>query len=125
MAKADVLAVWESLEPNENPLRNMTPLDPKSTGSTYGACGIRIDGNPDFIADVLSCLKPLLDGESQSTRLHITHNTVKPRELNGEVKHYENADNDAQAVNIRLYHRGNHAAAMNMLFGLGKPKHNQ
>ena len=50
MSKAAVLREWESLEPNQNPLRNMTPLNPKSTGSTYGACGIRIDGNPDFIA---------------------------------------------------------------------------
>ena len=122
MAKADVLETWESLEPNQNPLRHMTPLNPKSKGSTYGACGIRIDGNPDFIADVLSCLKPLLDGESQSTRLAITHNEVKPRELNGEVKKYENAEQGAQAINIRLYHRGNEAAAMNLLFGINKRK---
>ena len=48
--KAESMRRWESLEPSQNPLGlSMNPIPYKAEGSRYGACGIRIDGTPEFI----------------------------------------------------------------------------
>ena len=75
MKKADALKRWKDL-PDSDPLGKMTPIPYKARGSRYGACGIRIDGNPAFIDAVLSKLKTLLDGENHYTRLELARNVV-------------------------------------------------
>ena len=116
MKKSEALAHWQQLEPNRNPLEHMTPIAYKSSGSRYGACGIRIDGNPTFIDAVLSCLKPLLDGENQVTRLELARNEVAPVEINGERKSFNNADRAAQVCYIRLHLRGSEGAIAAVVF---------
>ena len=120
MKKQEAMIHWSDLEEGQNPLQHMTPIENKATGSRYGACGIRIDGNPDFIDAVLSNLKPLLAGENAETRLELARNDVKPTEINGKVKSYENADEDAQVCYVRLHARGHMARQVNTTFGLYK-----
>lgn len=116
MTKKESVNRWKNLEPNQNPLRNMTPIPKGTKGSRYGCCSIRVTGNPDFMDDVLSCLKPLLDGESQTTRLSVSINDVKPTEVQGQVKTFSNADPDAEVCYIQLHERGPKAALVNILF---------
>jgi len=66
--KAESMERWRELSENQNPLKHMEAIPARARGSRYGACGIRIDGNPAFIDAVLSRLKPLLDGENCLTR---------------------------------------------------------
>ena len=116
MKKDEALELWDSLEENQDPYPHMNPIPYKSKGSTYGACGVRIDGNRDFVEAVMSCLKPLLQGENNETRLQLTLNEVKPTEIKGETKNFSNAENDAVCCYIRLHERGNQARAMNAAF---------
>lgn len=113
MKKADCLAHWRKLVPI-NPLKHMLPIAYKSTGSSFGACGIRIDGTPEFIDAVLSNLKPLLDGENAVTRLELARTEVKAnaafkKELNKAVAH-------AEVCYIRLHQRGHEAQMINTVF---------
>lgn len=116
MRKAEALTLWQDLPENQNPLPHMQPIPYKSSGSRYGACGIRIDGTPEFIDAVLSRLKDLLDGENQLTRLELARNPVKPTEIAGEVRTFANAEKDAEVCYIRLHERGGDAKAMNVMF---------
>ena len=110
--KADALRHWRSLDGTANPLAHMTPILPKSTGSRYGACGIRIDGNPAFIDAVLGKLKEVLAGENNITRLELARRDVAPV----FDKHFENADTDAQVCYIRLHMRTVEGAAASAFF---------
>ena len=116
MNKKEALERWHDLEPNQNPLPEMTPIPYKSQGSRYGTCGIRIDGNPEFVDAVLSNLKPLLEGENEVTRLELNRRDVTPTEINGETKHYELADQEAEVCYVRLHERGSAAKQVNMMF---------
>ena len=106
MKKSEALATWRAMPAGQDPLEHMAPIPYKSEGSRYGACGIRIDGNPAFIDAVLSNLKPLLDGENQVTRLELARNEVKSTEINGEVRTFANAVSGAQVCYVRLHLRG-------------------
>ncbi len=110
MTKEESLKHWADLPEGQNPLAHMTPIEYKAKGSRYGACGVRIDGNPAFIDAVLSCLKPLLDGENTATRLELARHEVMPTEINGQSKHFENSDRAAEVCYIRLHMRGSEAA---------------
>jgi len=117
MKKSETLARWQGLPPNQDPLEHMTPIPYKSEGSRYGACGVRIDGNPRFVDAVLSCLKPLLDGENQVTRLELARNPVTPTlEINGQQKHFQNADDSAEVCYVRLHVRGMEGAMAAVVF---------
>lgn len=110
MRKQDTLAKWKQLTPTD-PLPLMQVIPYKATGSRYGACGIRIDGNPAFIDAVLSQLKTLIAGENCVTRLELARNDVDGSKLG---KAFHNADTGAQVCYIRLHQRGNegqHVAA--------------
>lgn len=111
--KSESLAAWAALPENQNPLVHMNPIPYKATGSRYGACGIRIDGNPEFINAVLSRLKPLLDGENNVTRLELAR-----MEVNGEGlgKLLENKDAAAEVVYVRLHMRGREGAMASSVF---------
>jgi hypothetical protein len=64
--KEDTLNQWANLTANLPILPVMDAIPYKSKGSSYGACGIRIDGSPEFIDAVLSRLKDLVDGENSN-----------------------------------------------------------
>ncbi|GAF71570.1 unnamed protein product [marine sediment metagenome] len=103
--KAKALALWKELPEYINPLQFMTPIEDKQRGSRYGACGVRIDGNPQFVDAVLSCLKPLIAGESGTTRLGLSRSPVT-----GKFKAAPHADTDAEVCYIRLHRRGSAVA---------------
>ena len=101
MKKREAMEAWVAMPEGQDPLPHMTPISAKAKGSRYGACGIRIDGNPAFIDAVLSRLKPLLKGEGLVTRLELARNNV-----NTGFKDLPNAPDDAECCYIRLHQRG-------------------
>lgn len=109
MEKRIALQRWHSLEENQPILPHFTPIAADAHGSTFGACGIRISGNPQFIDAVLSRLKDLLQAESGATRLTLSRQSVKPVSIrNGEaetVKQWANADTDAETCYIQIRER--------------------
>ena len=115
--KIESMRHWQTLEEGLNPLKHMTPIPYKAEGSRYGACGIRIDGNPQFIDAVLSNLKHVLDGENQVTRLELARSTVKPTNINGTEKNFRNSDTGAEVCYIRLHMRGHEGSMMQALMG--------
>ena len=109
MEKKEALRRWQNLEPNQEILPHFTPIAADARGSTFGACGIRISGNPEFIDAVLSRLKDLLAAEAGSTRLNLSRQPVKPVSItNGETvtnKQWRNADTDAETCYIQIRER--------------------
>jgi hypothetical protein len=112
MKKQDAMNHWKALKPTD-PLSSMTPIPYKTTGSRYGCCGIRIDGNPEFIDAVLSNLKTLLAGENHFTRLELARSEVKRQE---GYNAGQNAGSGAQVCYIRLHVRGGEAQHMSMFY---------
>jgi len=108
--KAEALKRWGALEPGADPLAVMAPIPYKATGSRYGADGVRITGSPTFVDAVMSCLKPILDGENHATRLTLSRAEVKPTEINGETRSFQNAAPGAEVVYIALNMRGDEGA---------------
>ena len=111
MKKDDTLKLWRELASGGDPLAVMRPIPPKTSGSRYGCDGIRIDGSPAFIDAVLSCLKALIPGENNVTRLELARNVVQRRE---GYKAGMNADDGAEVCYIRLHERtleGAHVSA--------------
>jgi len=105
--KAEALKAWAQLPEGLPILPHMRPIPYKAEGSTYGACGIRIDGNPQFVDAVLSRLKDLLAGEGIETRLALARNTI-----NHDFKPCGNADTGAEVCYIRLHERGREGAML-------------
>ena len=113
MVKKEAMQHWKDLKPNQAILKHFTPIPYKATGSRYGACGIRIDGNPAFIDSVLSRLQDLLDGENHVTRLELSRNAVNGEKLG---KKFENAESQAECCYIRLHVRGREGSMSSMVF---------
>ena len=88
----------------------MAPIPYKASGSKYGTDSIRIGGSPEFIDAVMSNLKPILDGENHATRLTLSRAEVKPTEINGETRSFQNAAPGAEVVYIALNMRGDEGA---------------
>lgn len=104
MTKKETLSRWHAQEAGQDPLSSMTPIPYKARGSTYGACGIRIDGNPAFVDAVLSNLRTLLAGENNVTRLGLSRNPVNGKAFG---KGFGNRDGaEAEVCYIRLHVRG-------------------
>ena len=101
MTKKEAMMHWRALPENMDPMKHMVAIPYKTAGSRYGACGVRIDGNPEFIDAVLSCLKSMLSGESADTRLELAR-----REVQSDFKATPNADRGAEVCYIRLHERG-------------------
>lgn len=106
MKKDEALSHWKALPDGLPILPHFHPIPYKAEGSKYGACGIRIDGNPAFVDAVLSRLKDLLDGENQVTRLGLARNPVAAPTVNGKTKAFHNAESSAECCYIRLHMRG-------------------
>lgn len=115
--KSDMLALWAELPENQNPLASMEAIPYKAEGSKYGACGIRIDGTPEFIDAVLGRLKSLLDGENAITRLDASRRPVESVEIHGERKTFTNRETDAEVCYVRLAVRGREAMNANTFWG--------
>ena len=115
MKKSEALELWKSLEENQDPLPHMNAIEYKAKGSRFGACGIRIDGTPEFIDAVLSNLKSLIDGENDDTRLELARNEVKPTDINGQKKSFVNSEQNAEVCYIRLHQRGHEARHVNRM----------
>ena len=113
MKKQEALKLWHDLPANQNILRVMTPVAYKATGSRYGACGIRIDGNPQFVRAVMSRLKDLIAGENHETRLGLAWNVV---DGSGIGKVLDNADTGAECCYVRLCERGNEGKMASAFF---------
>ena len=115
MKKAEALQRWGNTPENQNPLDHMEAIAYKATGSRFGACGIRIDGSPEFIDAVLSNLKNILDGENDETRLELSRNKVKPTNIDGQIKTYDNTTDEAEYCYVRLHQRGHEASHVNRM----------
>lgn len=113
MKKSETLEAWKALPDGLPILPHFTPLPYKASGSTYGACGIRIDGNPQFIDAVLSRVKDLIDGENHVTRLQLARSKV---DGSGIGKDLPNAVNNAEVCYIRLHVRGEYGAIASGFF---------
>lgn len=111
--KATALAAWRSMPANQPILPHMQAIPYKTTGSRYGACGIRIDGNPAFIDAVLSRLQDLIDGENHLTRLELARHAVDGTGLD---KSFANADKGAEVVYVRLHERGREGSIGSVIF---------
>ena len=101
MEKKIALQRWADLQPDLPILPHFSPIPADAKGSTFGACGIRISGNPQFIDAVLSRLKDLLSAEAGSTRLSLARNAVKPV----FDKKWTNAEKDAETCYIQIRER--------------------
>ena len=109
MTKSEAMAHWRELAPNQNPLPCMDAIPYKSVGSSYGACGVRVDGNAAFVDAVLSCLKQLLEGENVNTRLELSRQVVDGKGLG---KSFQKAGEGAEVCYIRLHERGRQALSV-------------
>lgn len=115
MKKDETLTRWKQLEPT-NPLPYMEPIPYKARGSRYGACGIRIDGTPEFIDAVLSQLKSLIDGENHVTRLELARNKVDGSGIGKALPNAAHGDKPAECCYIRLHVRGHQGAVASAFF---------
>lgn len=115
--KEAVLEWWKSLRDDADPLAVMEPIPYKAEGSSYGACGVRIDGSPEFVEAVLARLKPLIRGEGPDTRLELSLAKVKPKTIAGETKRFAKSARAAEVCYIRLHERGNESRIMHHVFG--------
>jgi len=113
MKKDQALHVWKTLPDNLPILPHFTPITYKARGSKYGACGIRIDGNPDFVKAVMSRIKDLIAGENHVTRLGLAWNPV---DGSGIGKVLDNTDTDSECCYVRLHMRGNEGSIASGIF---------
>ena len=112
MKKSNALHHWRNLPDNLPALKHFEPIPYKSEGSSYGACGVRIDGSPAFIDAILSRLKDLIDAENHLTRLELSRQPVKARpgrELNKAVT-------DAEVCYVRCHQRGREGQIASAVF---------
>ena len=110
MKKKEAMEHWRNLESGLPIMPHFNAIPYKATGSTYGSCGIRIDGNPAFIDAVLSRLQDLLAGENPETRLGLARNEVDGKGLD---KDFLNKETNAEVCYVRLHERGGEAKMVN------------
>jgi hypothetical protein len=115
MKKAEALKHWDRLPENLPIMPHFTPLPYKAKGSTYGACGIRIDGTPEFIDAVMSRLKDLMEAENETTRLSLARTPVDGATLG---KTFANKETQAEVCYIRRATRGHEAQIMASRYGI-------
>jgi len=102
MSKQDTMNEWGEMKPDQAILPVMTPVPYGAKGSTFGACGIRIDGNPAFVNAVMSRLQDLMEGENANTRLSLSRQSVK----SDKDRDFGNSTSESEVCYIRLHQRG-------------------
>ena len=113
MRKSQALTHWKALPENADPMPHFDPIPYKAEGRSYGACGVRIDGSPEFIDAVLSRLKPLMQAENGRTRLELSRKPIVP--MPGKPCH--KMSTGAEVCYIRRHERGGEAQIMNARYG--------
>ncbi len=113
MKKCEAMQDWKLMTPDQPILKHMLPIPYKASGSTYGSCGIRIDGTHEFVSSVLSHLKELINGENHLTRLTLARNIVDGKGIN---KSLPNQVQNAECCYIRLHMRGAEGAMASAVF---------
>lgn len=105
--KHETIIAWSALS-DSNPSESVQPIPYKASGSKYGTCGIRIDGNSEFVDAVLSKLKDMLICENGMTRLELARRQVESVTDfgKGRKKTFAYADNDSEVCYIRVHERG-------------------
>lgn len=107
--KAEEIIKWRNLPENLPIMEHFTPIPANAKGSTFGACGIRISGSPQFIDAVLSRIKDVLSAEAGSTRLTFSRQKVKTVAIqDGEKvteKQWHNAVDEAETCYIQIRER--------------------
>jgi hypothetical protein len=116
MKKAEALQRWLEQEENQNYMEHLVPIPYGQRGPKYGACGLRIEGNTEFVDAVLSNLMDLLAAENDITRLGLSRKTVEPREDKEVDNPY--ADGKHEVVYVRVHMRGGQAQHLSSAFGL-------
>lgn len=115
MKKAEALQRWEELDEDQDFMEHVVPIPYQQRGPKYGACGLRIEGNTEFVDAVLSNLKDFLEAENDITRLGLSRKTVEPREDIEEENPY--ADGSHEVVYVRVHMRGGQAQMTNVMMG--------
>jgi hypothetical protein len=95
----------------------MRAIPYKAKGSKYGACGVRIDGSPEFIDAVLSHLKPMIRGEGINTRLELGRTQVDGSNLGKSFGYSQ-----GEVCYIRLHERGDEGKMLQAYMSATKPK---
>lgn len=113
MKKDETLKTWSAMQPDQPMLKHMRAIPYKARGSTYGACGVRIDGTPEFVEAVLSHLKELIAGENHITRLALARTVV---DGSGIGKELNNKEDGAEVCYIRLHMRGGEGQIASAIF---------
>jgi hypothetical protein len=107
--KAEEIIKWRNLPENLPIMEHFTPIPANAKGSTFGACGIRISGSPQFIDAVLSRIKDVLSAEAGSTRLTFSRQKVKTVSIqDGDKvteKQWQNAVEEAETCYIQVRER--------------------
>ena len=107
--KAEEIIKWRNLPENLPIMEHFTPIPANAKGSTFGACGIRISGSPQFIDAVLSRIKDVLSAEAGSTRLTFSRQKVKTVSIQeGDKvteKQWQNAVEEAETCYIQVRER--------------------
>ena len=107
--KAEEIIKWRNLPENLPIMEHFTPIPANAKGSTFGACGIRISGSPQFIDAVLSRIKDVLSAEAGSTRLTFSRQKVKTVAIqDGDKvteKQWQNAVEEAETCYIQVRER--------------------
>lgn len=107
--KAEEIIKWRNLPENLPIMEHFTPIPANAKGSTFGACGIRISGSPQFIDAVLSRIKDVLSAEAGSTRLTFSRQKVKTVAIQeGDKvmeKQWHNAVEEAETCYIQVRER--------------------
>ena len=99
MKKAEFIQHWEAIEPGQ-PI-NIGAIPYKHTGSTFDEDGIRALGSAEFIDQVLSRIKDLLQYENGSTRLAISYSQATDKNTGDLLDSYK--------AYIQVHQRGPHA----------------
>ena len=103
MKKKEILAHWQSLEPDQQVAP--CPVAYKHQGTTFDEDGIRITGSAAFIDSVLSRLKDLLAFENANTRLQLAYRQSRDRETGEPFDSYN--------CYVQVHERGGEAQMVN------------
>lgn len=107
LRKADFLEYWEEMRPGQR--IDPVPVPYGHEGSTYAEDGIRITGRRDFVDQVLSNMKELLEYEGSTTRLQVVYRQSTDKESGQPINSWN--------CYIQVHERGREAKIANALLG--------
>ena len=108
MKKSEFIEYWQGVEEGQE-LRPAA-VAYKHEGSTYAEDGIRITGSKEWIEQVLSHLKALLEFEGLVTRLQVNYQEAKDKETGLPLGSY--------CCYVQVHERGGEAKMINTFAGV-------